>query len=78
MDDFTLWYFVGDVSDVDNPRKFAVVALVEFNLRIHKILIVSQKLYTVQCVCIIKLQIIHDSLESSNSYFKINFSFSKL
>lgn len=63
---------------MDNPRKFAVVALVEFNLRIHKILIVSQKLYTVQCVCIIKLQIIHDSLESSNSYFKINFSFSKL
>lgn len=32
MDDFTLRYFVGDVSDVDNPRKFAVVALVEFNL----------------------------------------------
>lgn len=63
---------------MDNPRKFAVVALVEFNLRIHKILIVSQKLYTVQCVCIIKLQIIHDSLESSNSYFKINFSFFKL
>lgn len=57
---------------MDNPRKFAVVALVEFNLRIHKILIVSQKLYTIQYVYIIKLQIIHDSFESSNLYFKIN------
>lgn len=57
---------------MDNPRKFAVVALVEFNLRIHKILIVSQKLYAIQYVCIIKLQIIHDSFESSNLYFKIN------
>lgn len=47
MDDFTLRYFVGDVSDVDNPRKFAVVALVEFNLRtIHKVSTVSHKLHT--------------------------------
>lgn len=48
MDDFTLRYFVGDVSDVDNPRKFAVVALVEFNLRtIHKVSTVSHKLLKV-------------------------------
>lgn len=47
MDDLTLRYFVGDVSDVDNPRKFAVVALVEFNLcTIHKVpALVGHKLH---------------------------------
>lgn len=47
MDDLTLRYFVGDVSDVDNPRKFAVVALVEFNLcTIHKVpTLVGHKLH---------------------------------
>lgn len=33
MDNLSLRHFVGDVSDVDNPRKLAIVALVEFNLR---------------------------------------------